>query len=121
MLESQAIGKLGERAAVSFLRGKGFVIRELNWRCGHYELDIIAQRWDTLHFVEVKCRQGSGWSSPEEAYTPHKFASLSRAAAAYMGMHAFRGEHQFDLVAVETSNGEVTEVRLIERAMQHSW
>ncbi|MFR9524502.1 MAG: YraN family protein [Rikenellaceae bacterium] len=121
MLEAAIIGQKGERAAVSFLRRKGFVIRELNWRRGRYEVDIIAERWGVLHFVEVKCRKAGGWSSPEEAYTPHKFAALSRAAAAYMGIHAFRGEHQFDLVAVETSDSEVSEIRYTERVMQQQW
>ncbi len=115
------IGTLGEQAAVDFLRSKGFYIRERNWRNGRYEIDIIAEKWGEIHFVEVKTRKAGGWSTPEMAITREKFNSLRHAAAAYLGMISHRGEHQFDLIAVEMLEMKVVELRYIEKAMQSSW
>ncbi|MFI3323607.1 MAG: YraN family protein [Rikenellaceae bacterium] len=115
------IGEVGERAAVAYLRSNGFMIRERNWRNGRYEIDIIAERWGVIHFVEVKSRKVDGWSTPEQAIDKHKFESLRRAAAAYLGINAIRGEHQFDLVAVDMQGEEPVAVRFTENAMQSAW
>lgn len=121
MNETALTGALGERAAVKYLRRKGFLIQELNWRCGRYEIDIIAERWGVIHFVEVKTRKAGGLTTPEEAITAHKFASLSKAAAAYLAYKRVRGEHQFDLVAVDIDDENIVDIRYIENAMESSW
>lgn len=114
-------GRRGEQAAVDYLRRAGFVILERNWRSGRYELDIVARRWDELHFVEVKTRRAGGLTAPEDALTPRKFAALRRAAAAYMAQHCVRLEPQFDLAAVYVLPDGALEVRFAERAMECSW
>ena len=83
-------GRRGEQAAVDYLRRAGFAILERNWRSGRYELDIVARRWDELHFIEVKTRRAGGLTTPEEAITPRKFASLRRAAASRAARTAVR-------------------------------
>lgn len=106
---------------MEYLRAQGFQIRERNWRNGRYEIDIIAQRWDEVHFVEVKSRKAGGWTTPEEAIDSHKFQSLKRAASLYISLHRLREEPVFDLLAVETlPNGEEL-VRFVEGAMQAHW
>ncbi len=115
------IGTLGEKAATKWLRNQGFLIRDLNWRAGRYELDIVAERWDVTHFIEVKTRKAYGLTTPEEAITPDKFKSLARAACAYIAQHNIQNETQFDLVAVDVLiNGEL-KIRLIENAMEFRW
>ena len=47
-------GKWGEDKAAEFLKGKGYSIIERNYRCRCGEIDIIAERAGTVHFVEVK-------------------------------------------------------------------
>ena len=49
-------GDWGETLAVSYLRRRGYIIIERNYRAGHHEIDIIARRWKTIVFVEVKTR-----------------------------------------------------------------
>ncbi len=115
------IGAKGERIAVKYLRQNGFLIRDLNWRCGRYELDIVAERLGVIHFVEVKTRSSSGWCTPESAMTKSQFKSMRHAAIAYLAQIRFRGEHQFDLIAVEMQGDEPLDVRYIEKAMQSSW
>ncbi len=121
MNDKAAIGAAGEKAAIAYLRKNGFMIRDKNWRAGRYEIDIIAEKWGVIHFVEVKSRAAGGWCRPEDAINRDKFRAVSRAAAAYLGINAIRGEHQFDLIAVEMEGLSPIEVRYIEKAMQSSW
>ena len=48
------IGALGEEIACRFLVGQKFDLLDRNFRqkCG--EIDIVAEKWGTLHFIEVK-------------------------------------------------------------------
>ena len=52
--EKQKIGRIGEDIAVKYLKNKGFTVIGRNYlkKCG--EIDIIAKKGETLHFVEVK-------------------------------------------------------------------
>lgn len=108
------IGSAGEDAAVDWLRTEGFYICERNWRAGRYEIDIIAQRWNEVHFVEVKTRRSQGWIAPEQAVDAAKLRSLRRAAAAYLSRHRMsQYEIRFDLIAVETHDDGQRELRYI--------
>ncbi len=115
------IGNYAEDAAVDYLRREGFMILERNWRSGQLEIDIIAQRWDTIHFVEVKSRAIGGWSSPEEAIDKRKINALRRGARAYLAYHRIALQYQFDMVAVETLQGKIEELRYIERIFEDRW
>ena len=79
---SAQTGKAGERMTVEWLRTQGFYICERNWRAGRYEIDIIAMRWDTVHFVEVKTRRSGGWVSPHTAVDASKIRAFFPPAAA---------------------------------------
>ena len=114
-------GREGERLAVTWLRRHGYIIHDLNWRSGHYEIDIIASRGGSLHFVEVKTRSAMGWSSPEEAMTSNKCRALLRGAAAYLSMHRLPHEPQFDLIAVDILPDGSSEIRHIENVIQSGW
>lgn len=50
------VGRRGERVARRFLKKQGFAILQTNWRCNTGEIDIVAVRGNTLHFIEVKTR-----------------------------------------------------------------
>ncbi len=113
-------GPWGEQVAAQWLKDEGFEVSDTNWRSGRYEIDIVARRNGTVHFVEVKTRKADGLTSPEDAITPAKFRSLQRAARAYIAAHGIDTEVQFDLVAVEyTPDGH--EVRYIPNAMVFRW
>ena len=55
-VDTTLIGARGEEIATEWLRARGYMIVSRNWRDGRYEVDIIAQRGFSLHFVEVKTR-----------------------------------------------------------------
>ena len=55
--EKQLQGFAGENMAAKLLQEKGYKILARNWRCGHLEVDIIAETDDYLVIVEVKTRR----------------------------------------------------------------
>jgi Holliday junction resolvase-like predicted endonuclease len=69
--EKQIIGEIGEKTACKFLVKQGFEIVERNYRKKWGEIDIIAEKEEILHFVEVKTvsrenlKEGRGEFSPE--------------------------------------------------------
>lgn len=114
-------GDRGEVAAVDYLRRNGFLICARNWRCGRYEIDIVASRRGVTHFVEVKTRAAGALVSPEGAMTRAKAAALRRAAEAYLVMTRTAGEVEFDLVAVDIFPDGTQEVRYVANAVEIGW
>ncbi|MBQ6612134.1 MAG: YraN family protein [Alistipes sp.] len=108
------IGARGEDIATEWLREHGFYIVERNWRVGRYEMDIIAEHYDTMHFVEVKTRKQGGWQSAYDSIDEQKIRSLRRAAMAYRAMHRLRHIIQFDLIAITVDNKGATSVDYVE-------
>ena len=103
------IGSRGEDIAMQWLRDRGFLIVERNWRIGHYEIDIIAQHYDILHFVEVKTRSKGGWQSAYDSIDESKIRSLRRGAMAFRTMRHIPLDIQFDLIAITMDDmGEYT-------------
>ena len=119
--ERQQRGAIGEQAAVDYLRQQGFMIVERNWRVGKSEIDIIASRYDELHFVEVKTRKFGTMTAPEDALTEQKARAMRRAASAYMAQHRCMLEPRFSLVAIEMVGDRVETLRFVEDAIQYSW
>lgn len=114
-------GQRGEQAAADYLSRAGYELCERNWRTGRYELDIVAVKGDTLHFVEVKTRRANSLTPPEAAATALKFRSLRRAAERYLDLCGWQGDVQFDLAAVEIRPDGTDVVRLIENALESHW
>ena len=108
------IGARGEDIATKWLREQGYYIVERNWRVGRYEMDIIAEHYDTLHFVEVKTRRKGGWQSAYDSIDEQKTRSLRRAAMAYRSMHRIRHNIQFDLIAITVDNDNSTSLEYVE-------
>ena len=121
MTEKQVRGAIGEQAAVDYLRQNGFMIVERNYRVGRSEVDIIATRYDELHFVEVKTRKYSSMTAPEEAITEQKMRAMRRAASAYMAQRHSMLEPRFSLIAIDVVGDRVESLRFVEDALQYGW
>ena len=119
--ERQIRGAIGEQAAVDYLRQNGFMIVERNYRVVRSEVDIIASRYDELHFVEVKTRKAGSMTAPEEALTEQKARALRRAASAYIAQHRSMLEPRFSLIAIEIVGERVESLRFVEDALEYSW
>lgn len=83
-LSKKELGRKGERAAVRFLKNRGFEILETNWVCFAGEADIIALDGSTLCFVEVKTRTGVQKGFPSEAVNAKKRDRYEKIAACYL-------------------------------------
>ena len=67
--EAKRVGDWGEALTAEYLRGLGWHILESGFACPEGEIDLIAQKGDTLAFVEVKTRQSAHYGAGREAVT----------------------------------------------------
>lgn len=78
------MGAWGEDLALRYLMRRGYTLVERNYRTRRGEIDLILRKEDTLIFVEVKLRRGTGFGDPLEAVTPRKQATLRYLAERYL-------------------------------------
>ncbi len=102
-------GKQGETHAQTFLRARGFVVIDTNWRCSFGELDIVAERDGLLVFVEVKTRRTTDSADALALITPRKRERLLRAVYHYLEVKAFElRQWRVDVIAVTLWRGQVS-------------
>jgi putative endonuclease len=107
MAQHNETGSTGEKLAANWLREKQFIIKEINWRYKHLEVDIIAHKGDTLHFIEVKTRTTTEFGNPEESITKLKMKNLRDAAEQYQFLNPGWKWIQFDVLAILFKSGKV--------------
>ncbi len=93
-------GKRAEQIAKEFLVDNGYHILEENWRFKRAEVDLIASINNTIVFIEVKARSGTGFGLPEDFVDDKKQKLLSKAANEYVFLKEHQGEIRFDVVAI---------------------
>ena len=100
MAKTNVIGKEGEQAATEFLISKGYTVRDINWRMGHLEIDIVAQEpgANLLHIVEVKTRTNVEHYDPMLAISRKKINNLVNAANGYIEYYRLPMYVQFDVM-----------------------
>ena len=121
MAEHNDLGKWGEQYVEAFLRRKGYIILERDWRHGHSlcDIDLICKTADqtTIVFVEVKTRSADDITLPEDAVTLNKMRRLGHSADNYVKMNNITEDLRFDIVAlVGNSNDEEPQINHIEDA-----
>ena len=106
-MDRRVFGQIGENAAADVLRAKGYRILKQNYRCRYGEIDIIAEKYGDLSFVEVKTRQNLNYGRPCEAVTEEKKKHLKRAAYCYMEERKEKGyiprKYEFKIMEVVVS------------------
>ena len=80
MIDSKAVGELGENIAARYLANSGYAILEKNYACKFGEIDIIAKKGTVLAFVEVKTRTNISYGYPEEAVNKYKIKKIKNTA-----------------------------------------
>lgn len=116
-----ATGTHGEDIAIEYLRQKGYLICNRNWRSGRYEIDIVATKYGITHIIEVRTRKAGAIISPEKSISASKVSALRRAAAAYLRQNNIRGEVEFDLIAIEIFPDESYDIRFIANIAERGW
>lgn len=115
MSRHNQLGKTGEERAAEYLISKGYIIRDINWRSGKMELDLVAYRDTTLVVVEVKTRSNLDFLRPEEAVTLRKIKNIVRATDAYIRLFNIPFEVRFDIITL-VGKEEPFEIEHIEDA-----
>ncbi len=100
MAQHNLLGKSGEELASEFLISRGYIVRDINWTSGKYELDIVAYKDNILVVVEVKTRGSSDFAYPEEAVTEKKIRNIVRATEAYIMAHDLNMDVRFDIISI---------------------
>lgn len=101
---NKIVGNLGENMASKFLVKHDFNILDRNYRKKWGEIDIVAQKSNILHFVEVKSVVSCGTAKymPEENVHLWKFKRLVRVIQTYLTEKQVphETEWQIDVIAV---------------------
>jgi putative endonuclease len=108
MAQHNDFGRISEDRAVAYLMARGYTIRDRNWRLGHKELDIVAQKNDTLVIVEVKARKSNRYGDAVDAVTDDKIYKIVQAANAYVRYHRINLNVRFDIIAITGEPGHQT-------------
>ena len=108
--EKRVFGNLGEDLACKHLSSKGYVVSERNYLKKAGEIDIVALKDGTIHFVEVKTMHSPapGLSNnvdqfrPEDNVHPKKLDRLARTVELYLQERGVSSQTpwQIDLLAV---------------------
>lgn len=105
MAAHNELGKKGEDLAAAHLLSEGYVIRHRNWRCGHKELDIVAEKDGMLVVVEVKTRTDTLYGNPEEAVSTGKIRRIVSSTDAYLRKFAIDLPVRFDVITIVADEG----------------
>ncbi len=116
-MKKQAIGALGEDAAVNMYTENGYDVIDRNYRTRHGEIDIILRRGEMWVFAEVKTRKENAVVSAYEAVDIHKQQKIMKTAQIYMMKNSL-GEPfmRFDVAEVIWSEDKSPKVTILENA-----
>ena len=115
MAQHNEFGQISEDRAATYLMARGYTIRDRNWRVGHKEIDIIAQKDGVIVFIEVKARKSDRYGDAIEAVNDQKIRNLVTAAHAYVRYHRIDLPTRFDIISITGEPGQQT-VEHIEEA-----
>lgn len=125
MARHNQTGIIGENITSTFLKKKGFEVICRNYRKKWGEIDIVAEKDNVLHFVEVKTvsrkagdeNLGKGDRyKPEDNMHPWKLKRLQRAIQTFiLEKRLDDKEWQFDLACVYLDQEKrIAKVRMLE-------
>lgn len=109
--DNKIIGAQGEDLAAAFLRQQGYRILDRNFRRPTGEIDIIAEKGQTVYFVEVKAKHSSAYTPPQSSVDARKRRQIARTAALWF---AEQGQESVSSLLVAEVRLDQGSVELIE-------
>lgn len=115
-------GSIGEKTAADFAVKHGYKIRETNFKKPYGELDIIAEKDEILHFIEVKTSK----YYPDSAFLPEirvdarKVRNLKKICETYLRETRAPDDQQWQIDVISVildENNAVKELNHIENAV----
>ncbi|MDI6839935.1 MAG: YraN family protein [bacterium] len=116
-------GIAGETMAVDYLKNRGYVILERNYRFGKNEVDIICEKMGVVVFVEVKIRSSNEFGTHIEAVNPDKANKIIKVARQYLYSRGLLGrcETRFDIIGISKGScGQGDKIEHIENAFREN-
>jgi uncharacterized protein (TIGR00252 family) len=106
------IGRKAEAAARAYLEMRGFKIIEQNFRRPNCEIDIVAKKDRTVHFIEVRYRKNDEQGGGFDSITASKLKKMRHAAWTWADEYKWRGEYV--LSAIELGGSKFAVMGFIE-------
>ena len=103
------LGEQAEHLAARNLSERGFRILGTNWSCSRGEIDIIATKGTTVHFIEVKgqAAERTGFAAHQRA-DAGKMRRVARAARAWLYAHGREPDCGWQMDIMELTVGRDT-------------
>ena len=111
-------GKEGEELATAYLVNKGYLILCRNYRYLKAEIDIIAQKGNTIAIIEVKSRSSAYLENIAETVNKKKIGLLVTAADYYVNSNNLDREVRFDIITILKKNDKFL-IEHLEDAFYH--
>jgi putative endonuclease len=111
--QNKVTGSIGEQLAATYLEKQNYTILFRNYSLHWGEIDLIAEKENTLIFVEVKTRVGYLKGKPYENMTFAKRKHLLRSAHYFLKMHPYP-DHKYTIDVISlvlSTSGTVIEFR----------
>ena len=106
--ENKELGKWGEEQALKYLKRSGYKILKRNYKNPFGEVDIIAEKDDTVAFIEVKTRLSENYGAPSEAVNNRRRNKYIQAAKYYFYGKQIEKTVRFDII--EILRGEINHI-----------
>ena len=111
---NRIIGDMGEEKVVWHYRLKGYKIIARNFSCRYGELDIVAQKGDTIIVIEVKTRKNASFAQAKEFVDYHKQNKIKNTTNIFLQKNNLTEYNiRFDVAEVYT---ESSKINIIENA-----
>lgn len=105
-INTRESGNKGEAIAVEYLEKNGYIIKKQNFHFGrHGELDIIAEKDNTLIFVEVRSKTSPNTVNPLLTLSNGKRQKIRRSAEGYLYVNKITNQQcRIDFICVDFTN-----------------
>ena len=108
------IGDKGEKKVANLYRLKGYKIISRNFSSRYGELDIVAQKGDTVVIVEVKTRRNNVYADAKDFVDYHKQKRIKTTTDLFLQQYNLTEKYiRFDVAEVYTENNIIN---IIENA-----
>ena len=101
MMDTKELGIFGEEHAALYLEDLGYRILTRNYRSRYGEIDIIAEKDETLVFIEVKARRSYLYGEPKDSIHIRKQKKLIQTAMIFLQENEWEDHDcRFDVIEV---------------------
>ena len=111
---AKLIGNFGENKISKLYRSKGYKIISRNFNCRYGELDIVAQKGNTVVIIEVKTRKNDSYANAKDFVDYNKQNKIKRTTDIFLQQNNLSDYFvRFDVAEVYTQNNKIN---IIENA-----